>query len=280
MGDLSADTAVTKDGDGRYTAALSRDWEIWGPNGGYLAGVALRAAAAASAQPRPASLSCHFLAVADFGPVSLEVQPLRTARRAESLRVTMWQAEVRVLEALTWMVTPGDGLVHDADVPADVEGPDGVPPIEERLGPDADEPPFPFWANFESRPLDWVDDWDSREAGERVTRNWYRYTPRATFEDEPAVDAVRSLILLDTMGWPAAVRGHAGGELGVIAPTLDVNVQFHRPAPGSEWLLVEGTSPLAEDGLVAFGSRVWSADRALLASASGQLLCRPAPGSR
>ena len=44
MGELSADTAV--DGtDGVYSARLSSDWEIWGPNGGYVASVAMRAGA-------------------------------------------------------------------------------------------------------------------------------------------------------------------------------------------------------------------------------------------
>lgn len=274
MGDLAFDTAVAPDGEGSFTAELSSDWEIWGPNGGYLAGVALRAAAAASTQPRPAAISCHFLSVASFAPVDLEVARLRSGRRAESLRVTMRQQGQRVVEALVWMVAPGEGLRHDADVPPDVAGPDGVPSIEERLGPDPGPPPFRFWTNFESRPLEWVDRPEEREAGEPVVHNWYRYTPRATF-DEPVVDAIRSLILLDTMSWPSAVQAHPGGDLGFVAPTLDVNVQFHRAVPESEWLLVQGRSPLAEDALIGFGSRVWSADRRLLATASGQMLCRP-----
>ncbi len=41
--------------DGRYVADLSRDWEIWGPNGGHLATFALRAAGAAAQIPQPAS---------------------------------------------------------------------------------------------------------------------------------------------------------------------------------------------------------------------------------
>ena len=274
MGDLARDTEVRPGGPGRFAADLSPDWEIWGPNGGYLASVALRAAAAASAQPRPAAISCHFLSVARFGPVELEVTPLRTARRAESLRVAMWQGEARVLEALVWMVTPGDGLTHDAGHAPEVDGPDGIPSLAERLG-GAPAPPFSFWRNFDWRPLDWDGPPGQRPAGEPVFRNWYRYTPRATFDDA-VVDAIRALILLDTMSWPSARRAHPPGDLGFIAPTLDVSVQFHRSAPESDWLLVEGTSPLGEDGLIGFASKVWSRDRRLLASASGQMLCRPA----
>ena len=48
MGDLGVDTAVEALGDGRYRAHVSRDWEIWGPEGGYIASLALRAAGAES----------------------------------------------------------------------------------------------------------------------------------------------------------------------------------------------------------------------------------------
>jgi len=48
MGNLADDTEVSG-ADDHYVARLSRDWEIWGPNGGYLASVAIRAAGAHSA---------------------------------------------------------------------------------------------------------------------------------------------------------------------------------------------------------------------------------------
>lgn len=275
MGDLAVDTAVEPDGEGGYAAELSDDWEIWGPNGGYLAGLCLRAAAAHSALPRPAALSCHHLSVARFAPVRLEVTPLRTARRAESLRVTMWQEGQRVVESLVWMAAPGEGLRHDDDRAPDVDGPEGLPTLAERYGPDRPLPPFRFWDNVEWRPLDWKgapgEDFDP--IGHTI-RSWYRYRPRATFDD-PVTDAIRSLILLDTISWPSVRRGYPPGDVGFVAPTLDVNVQFHRAAPASEWLLVQGVAPVAEDGLIGFASKVWSADRALLASASGQMLCRP-----
>ena len=41
MGDLGEDTAVEALGDGRYRAHVNRDWEIWGPEGGYIASIAL-----------------------------------------------------------------------------------------------------------------------------------------------------------------------------------------------------------------------------------------------
>ena len=87
MGDLDRDTAVAGDG-GRYTATLSDDWEIWGPNGGYIAAILLRAAGASTDLPVPASLAVHYLARGGFDEVQLEVRSLRRTRRAEAVAVT------------------------------------------------------------------------------------------------------------------------------------------------------------------------------------------------
>ena len=74
MGDLERDTRLTG-GDGQYTITLSEDWRIMGPNGGYMAAVALRAAGMEAAIPRPASISCHFISVPRLSPTSRTIGP-------------------------------------------------------------------------------------------------------------------------------------------------------------------------------------------------------------
>lgn len=64
MGDLAADTELTASGEGAFTRLRHRDWEIWGPNGGYLATLALRAAGLHCGRARPANITVHFLGVA------------------------------------------------------------------------------------------------------------------------------------------------------------------------------------------------------------------------
>lgn len=82
MGDLAQQTEATPVGDAdgpgprRFSALVHDDWEIWGPEGGYVAAIALRAAGAASPFARPASFFCHYLSVANFAPVDLAVTPL------------------------------------------------------------------------------------------------------------------------------------------------------------------------------------------------------------
>ncbi len=87
MGDLGEDTALEKLDAGRFRANLKQDWEIWGQMGGYVAACALRAAGNASSQPLPVSFSCHYLGVARFGPIDIQVEARREGRAATSQRV-------------------------------------------------------------------------------------------------------------------------------------------------------------------------------------------------
>jgi acyl-CoA thioesterase len=276
MGSLADDTEVQRlDGPGRYRARLSGDWAIWGPNGGYLAAVALRAVGAACGlpAPRPASFMCHFLGVAQFAEVELEVTTLRAAKRAESVRVAMTQDGQPILEALVWTVADGlEALAHDAAPMPDVPGPDELPSIEELL---PGEPPlFPFWANIEQRPLAFIEDWDNRPAGDPELRGWFRFRPQDVFAD-PFVDAGRLAVLVDTLQWPAAARAYAEPELEHVAPSIDLACRFHRPAQHAPWLFVRAHSPVADGGLVAGTAAVWGADGRLLASGGQQMLARP-----
>jgi acyl-CoA thioesterase len=276
MADFEIDTRVQGD-DGHYTAALSPEWSAWGPSGGYIAAVLLRAAQAHSVLPRAASISVHFLSKGKFGPVGLTARTLRVTRRTESLQVTMEQESEPVAQALIWLTADGlDGLRHDRSAMPDVPRPGQLRPVEE-LAAEATSPPaflkaMGFLDHVEWRPTLWHDDWDNRPAGEPRWHAWYRYRSRSTFDD-PVVDTARSLILLDSMGWASAVCAHPP-DVPYMAPNLDLTVQFHRNDPGAQWLYAAGYAPVAQDGLVAFRSSVWSENGYLLASGSGQLLCR------
>jgi acyl-CoA thioesterase-2 len=270
MGDFAADTAV-QGSDGRYRAHLSRDWEIWGPNGGYLASIALQAAGAATPLRRPATFSCHFLSVADFGDVDVNVTTLRSSKRAASLRIAMTQKQNPILEAIVWVVAAAAGLQHDVAQMPRVPPPEQLQSVDDLITADDRELRHPFWNNLEERPIRWVP-WAQRQPGRPEWMQWYRFRPRSTFDD-PFVDAARALLLIDTMGWPAAASAHPR-DSGFIAPSIDVNVQFHRTAPQSEWLLSEQQAAVACDGLIGATARVWSDGGQLLASGGCQMLCR------
>lgn len=271
MGDLAVDTEVMATGEGRFIAAVSPEWEIWGPMGGYVASIALRAAGAASPFDRPASFSCHYLEVAAFGPVELVVTTQRAARTALSQRVEMIQGKRKILSAEVWSVGEVEGLEHHLpDVP-EVPGPDGLPSMEE-LAPGW-EPWFPFWGNLDSRPLSFDSEWPPPRPHIPAWQSWLRFRPTPTFAD-PWVDAARSVVLLDLVGWPSANRHYAWREPAYIAPSLDLYVAFHDPSPADEWLLADGYAPVAGDGLLGWHGRLWSPGRGLVASGGGQALFR------
>ncbi len=279
VGDLATDTAVREAGNGLYEATLSADWEIWGPMGGYVAACALRAAGASSEQRRPATFSCHYLGVARFGPVDLRVETRRQGRTATSQRVEVTQQERPILDATVWSVGEVEGLEHDETVAPNVPDPDRLSSIRDLLPAHA-QPPFAFWNNLEAKPVHFESEWPP--AGPRPARwqQWLRFTPAATFED-PWIDAARSVILVDLPSWPSAHRPHAWTQPPFTAPTLDLNVAFHRPTAGQDWLLCDGAAPLSTAGLFGWNARVWSVGGRLHASGGGQCMYRglsPPPG--
>ena len=189
----------------------------------------------------------------------------------------MTQGDRRILEATVWAIADDvEGLVHDdASAAATSTVPRGLPSIEELLADveDAPGPPFPFWLNFESRPLDFRRDWPPSEPLPPVYQQWLRFR-EGDFTD-PWVDACRA----------AGARRRA--ELAGREPSSHVEAAERSTprastctsrcigAPASEWLLADGHSPVGDGGLLGWNGRLWSADRQLLASGGGQALCRP-----
>jgi len=274
MGDFDLDTRV-RGGDGRYRATLSRDWEIWGPNGGYLAAIALRAAGCEATIARPAAFYGHFLSVASFGDVDVDVAPIRIGRSSEAFRVAVSQAGKPVFEGMVRTAGDAGGLEHAEGGPPDVPHPDALETWEDvarRKGLDLDGPRFPFWGNIEGRVTDpgRVGNHDTRSAPRLA--EWYRFRPRATFDD-PWVDAGRYVVLVDTLSWPAAVRAHVPTDY--TAPSLDVMVWFHGAVPDEPWLLADHVAPVGHGGLIGTHGRVWSTDGRLVASGGSQLFCIP-----
>ena len=281
MGDLDHDTRV-EGADGHYSATLDEDWNIWGPNGGYLGVVLLRAAGAHAELARPASLGVQFLARAEFGPVSLDVRTVRRTRRAEAVAVTMTQGERAVATAQAWFVDVGlAGLDHQVAPVPDIPPADALRTWDQlRADYDIPRPTFRFWDNIDYRPADFVEDWPPPGPLAPVSEGWFAFRPRAVFDD-PLVDAGRSVVVLDTMTWNPASRPHAWKwdpeSQPWVAPSLDLHVRFHQFVPESAQLLVRAESPAGAGGLVTAEGRAWADDGTLLASSGAQMLCTPVP---
>lgn len=271
MGDLRADTEVESLGGGRYRATISPAWEIWGPMGGYVAAIALRAIGAESPHARPAAFSCHYLSVAGFAPVDIQVETRKVGRTVASLRVEVTQDDRPILDGTAWTVGDVEGLEHDETSAPDVPGPGALRSVHE-LMPD-EEPRFAFWRNLESKPVEFVGTWPPPAPLPARWQAWLRFLPVVAIDDL-WLDAARSVILVDLPGWPSAHRPHAWTDPPFYAPTLDLNVAFHLPSVGEDWLLCDGAAPLSTGGLAGWNARVWSPGGRLHASGGGQCLYR------
>jgi acyl-CoA thioesterase II len=248
-------------GSGRYSTQLSEAWEIWGPSGGYLAAIALRAAGNCAEIPRPASFYCHFLRSPDFDDVELTVDMLKRGRRSESIAVQMTQRGKPVLQALVRTAAEAPGYRHQELDKPEVAPPDASAPVNRTK--------YNFWNNVACRRPESA---GAEEQASAIVREWLRFEPTPHFDDL-FIDAARPLILLDTFGWPAAYQRYRGVDY--TAPNLDISVCFHQFGTRSEWLLVDHECPVAADGLLGASGRVWDGDGRLLATGTAQLCCIP-----
>jgi acyl-CoA thioesterase-2 len=283
MGDFAQDTAVEQVGPGRYRGALSPDWEIWGPAGGYVAALALRAAACESTVGVPASFTCHFLGVGAFDEVDAEVAVVRRGRSTESLQVLVRQGERLLLHAVVLTAAGDGGYDHHEAPPPPAPGPEDLLSVDRRWS--LDQPVFPFWLAVDARSTSWQDEWPPSGPLPPASQYWMRLVQGLAPGSGDGVgdrwlDAARSVLFIDVVGWPAAHLHHAWRDdpLPWYAPSADLHVAFHQSAVGDEWALVEGTAPVAAGGLIGTEGRLWSSGGALVASSRSQLLWRPMPG--
>lgn len=274
MGDLAEATRVEQTGTNTFGAELSPDWEIWGPNGGYLASVALRAAAITSERARPVSIHAHFVGAGRTGPVQLRTEVNRATKVATSVTVHLEQEGRPWLVATVWGADDDlPGLEHQTGDKPTAPDPGDLPNMATLMA-GRGEAPHAFWSNLEQRPLGWIEDWDNRAIQEPTTSCWMKFVPTASYDD-PWIDAARPLILIDLDAWSAANRAHVG-ELDFYAPTIDVTARFVGSTATESWLLSEAAAPAAGNGLVAATGKIWNRNRELVAIGGSTLLSRPA----
>jgi len=276
MGNFLADTALIG-GNGRYHVMISPDWQVWGPLGGYVAAIALRAIGLETPLRRPASISCQFLAMAAFEEAELEVTTLRRGKKSHALHVRISQKGNPILAASGWAIDEGmSGFVHDHAVMPDVPGPEQLKSYAELVGDYAEW--YPVWRRaIDAKPTVWRDWSDGAIPGPPIWRTWMRLLEPVSLDD-PFLDAARALMWMDLMMWNGALQPHVrDGPISHLAPNLDVNAVFHARSAGDEWLLCDCWAPVAGDGLVGCSGQVWSPSGRLVASGSSCLFCRPNP---
>jgi acyl-CoA thioesterase len=254
------DTAVLPLREGVYAGSIDRGWWVFaGPNGGYVGAILLRAleAAVGDATRAPRSLTIHYAARPEEGPVEIHTRVERAGRSLTTVSARMLQAGRLVALALAAFSKPrerpGQELQHAA--------------MPEVIPPEQATPLPPSTASVAIR-----ERFDSRFAyggaiGSRSARaetgGWIRLAePRR-------VDAPLLVAFAD--GWPPALFSHlAPGTTTRGIPTVDLTVHFRETLPlagarPDDWTLVTFRTRVVREGFLEEDGELWSRDGRLLA---------------
>ena len=257
MGKFATDTAVQPARDGAYTCQIGADWWVMlGPNGGYLAAIAVRALQdALDPGDRPLrSLTVHYMRAPQAGPATVEVVPEREGGSVTFARLRMIQDDQPFATALAVLARGRESMTLDT-----AKAPDIPPPDEIQALPDSDQAP-PFARNFDYRPAA-----EPPVAGEAVTGGWLR------LRDDEELDAALVVALCDS--WFPAIFSVVPEPMAV--PTLDLTVHLRDalPRPG-DWVLARVTTRTVGDGLLEEDAELFGSDGRLLAQSRQLALAR------
>ena len=257
---FDADTALEPAGELRWRAWAPDHWFVGrGPNGGFLAGLAARAAEAAAGRPLR-SLSLHFVAAPAVGPLEVSATLERVGRSdsAASVRIEQ-EGRPMTLALATLGALPAAGAAWDAGgMPAatPLEATEPVPLEQAGIAE--------FMRNYDLR---WALGAITGEAP--ATGGWIRTAdPRAL--DGPLVAAM-------TDAWAPAAFVALGRF--VAAPTLDLTIHVRRPLPPAgmapeDYVLGRFSSRLSVAGVWEEDGELWSPGGELIAQSRQLALVR------
>ena len=262
MADFEQDTRVVHTESGWQTA-LSPDWQVVGPQGGYVAAIALRAMAGLVAPGfLPAALTAQYLTPATAGPAEVQPVLLRQGRRAAFTSATVRQNNKVELGASASFFQPGQGEILLALTPP------ALPPPEECVPMVLSSPAGSrslFHENYELRFPESL----AREP--RSTDDftfWARYR-EPSWGDDRVVQAASLIPLLDMGVFAASYRAIPAFPGAV---TLDLTAHWHNFPAVQYWIIIRGRYLHVGKGMLNGWTEGWAADGSLLATAAQQAM--------
>lgn len=248
------DTAVTELEPGLFQGSVSRDWWIvFGPNGGFLAAMLVRAmgAAVADESRTPRSLTIHYTAAPGEGPVDIRTTVERAGRSLSTVTARMEQGERLIALAIGAFSRNRPAAVEYDELPApDVPPPEDLPLIEPHPQMPRFSQQWEIHFAIGSPPFSGATD------GPTVSGGWIR--PR---EQHP-IDA--PLVAQLTDAWLPAVFVRLAQPDAV--PTIDLTIHFRSELPlPADYVLVSFESRLSKGGFVEEDGRIWSREGQLIA---------------
>jgi acyl-CoA thioesterase len=253
-------TDVVPIGDGRFSAAVSDEWGLLGPdggyaNGGYALGICLRAVAATSARPHPLAVAATYVAPVRFGPAEVHVEPVRDGGRLTVRAARLVQDGV---ERMRVVATFADLAASSGRTEVRNAAPD-LPPPHECLGVATREqvPGLTLADRLEFRYVE-LPGWRTGTPRGRLTDEfWMRFAPAPDGTERDA-DPLALAALVD-MATPPVIDL---GERGSTTVELTVHVRG-LPAPG--WLACRASTRHVIEGFHEEDFEIWDGSGRLVA---------------
>jgi acyl-CoA thioesterase len=266
-GSFDTETALERTGDGAFTGRIIPSWSVGrGPNGGFIAALLMRALLVTVDEPArdPRSLTIHYLAPAENGPVRITTAIERSGRSLTTLSARMLQGDRLIALALAAFAAPREAQ-----------------PFSELTMPDAPPPeasiPFPppgvslpaFTSQYTYR---WgLGDPPYSGSSRAHLGGWMRLAqPRIA-------DATLVAAFMDA--WMPAIFPRLTQPTQGAAPTVDLTIHFRArlPLPGAtpdDYYLATFSAPHAAEGSFIEDGELWSRNGILIAQ-SRQLALMP-----
>ncbi|HEY7126738.1 MAG TPA: thioesterase family protein [Ktedonobacterales bacterium] len=263
MPNFEHDTRVAQAQTG-WQATLSPNWQVQGPQGGYVAAIALRAMAAAVEEGFiPVSLTGQFLTSATAGPAEIDATLLRQGRQAAFTTSTVKQEGKARLGASACFFHPNDGPGLLKLTPPDLPPPEQCQPMIMRA---SDGQRFTFHENLELLLPE--------DAGLGATRDefvfWARYREQS-WGDDPLIHAAALIPLLDMAVFPASYQAIPTLRGAV---SLDLTIHWHNRQAGDTWIGMRGRCQHAGGGMLNGWAEAWTPEGVLLATGTQQVVIR------
>jgi acyl-CoA thioesterase len=250
------DTAVRHIDDGVFEGSVNSDWWIvFGPNGGTVAAVIMRALvdAVGDSERLPRSLTIHFTTAPKEGPIRIATRIERAGRSLTTATARVEQDGRLVALAIAAFSRSRRGALDFVQI----EMPDAPPPEELEQVPHLDELPR-FMQNWDFRRAAGAPLWSG--ASEAVSGGWVRLVE--TQEWDYALIAQLSDV------WFPAVFPMLDGPNPI--PTVDLTIHFRAELPldalqPGDFALVRSSSRVSAHGFVEEDGEIWSRDGTLIA---------------
>jgi acyl-CoA thioesterase len=253
MSKFERDTSISEVEAGVFEGHINRDWWIvFGPNGGFLAAMLVKAmGAAVDDHTRVArSLTIHYTAAPAEGPVRIRTTVERAGRSLTTVSARMEQGDRLIALALGAFSSTRISAIEFSDAPAPtVPLPEEVEPVEARR-----ELP-PFTRQWEVRPAVGIQPFTGSNDS-AVTGGWIKPL------DPHPIDA--ALVAQLTDAWIPAVFVRLTAPDAV--PTIDLTIHFRGDLPlEPDYVLSTFETRLSAGGFIEEDGYIWSRDGRLIA---------------